>query len=103
MREDIDVARPGAVELGLLERTAADPQDDDSRLVYSDFVAERGDPRGELICLALTARGESHRAQALLIQHGQTWPQPWLYELPFIGESSTAVDQWAAGYHGRAK
>ena len=52
------IAPPPAIgqrELALLERIA-DTDGDDARLVYADWLLERGDPQGELIALACLAR-----------------------------------------------
>lgn len=55
------------------------PDDDAPREVLSDFLQERGDPRGEFIALQLReARGlashdDTARAQALAKAHGKTW------------------------------
>src|SRR5688500_10922713 len=38
-------------ERSFLARIAADPFDDDLRLVYADWLEEQGDPRGELVRL----------------------------------------------------
>lgn len=60
----------------LLAEVYAHPEDDGPRVVLSDLLLERGDPRGEFIALQL-ARGDddppSDREQALLKQHGKAW------------------------------
>jgi uncharacterized protein (TIGR02996 family) len=43
-------------EAGFLRAIAADPADDTNRLVYADWLDERGDPRGEYIRLRLQLR-----------------------------------------------
>jgi uncharacterized protein (TIGR02996 family) len=59
----------------LLRRIRQDPRDDGARLVYADWLLERGDPHGELIVLQqrLTAgqasAQEQARARALLRDH----------------------------------
>lgn len=55
------------------------PDDDGPRLVYADWLQERGDPRGEFI--ALQVRGEldaagAKRERELLKQHGKAWLGP---------------------------
>jgi uncharacterized protein (TIGR02996 family) len=58
------------------------PDDDQPRMVYADWLSERGDPRGELIVLQMAeARGEAgeahQRRQAeLLAAHAETWAGP---------------------------
>jgi uncharacterized protein (TIGR02996 family) len=44
-------------ERGFLEAIAAEPDDDGLRLIYADWLEERGDPRGELVrvCQAMRA------------------------------------------------
>ena len=51
-------------ELGLLRAILAAPADETARLVYADFLTERGDVRGEFINLSLAlARGEKVKAK----------------------------------------
>lgn len=47
------LASHGGEEQRLLEGIVASPNDDDARLVYADWLLERGDPRGEFIRLDL--------------------------------------------------
>ena len=70
----------GAVDEEALLRAVYDSPDDDApRAVLSDFLLERGDPRGEFIQLQLTRcqRGlnpeEQRREAALLRKHQATW------------------------------
>ena len=55
------------------------PEDDAPRLVYADYLAQRGDPRGEFINLQINeARGQAtreskRREKELLERHGLTW------------------------------
>jgi uncharacterized protein (TIGR02996 family) len=70
----------------LLDAILADPDDDSPRLVYADWLDERGNPRGEFIrvqCeLARLPKYDTKRApietreQELLNQHGAEWAQP---------------------------
>jgi uncharacterized protein (TIGR02996 family) len=51
----------------------AHPDDDEPRLVYADFVTEKGDPRGEFIVLQIeasrrTLTPEEQRWEAMLLQ-----------------------------------
>ena len=71
---------------GLLQAILDDPEDDALRLVYADWLEERGDPRGELIhvqsLLAEGAPGDPHwpplvrRERELLTRHGPEWVGP---------------------------
>ncbi|MFT3694356.1 MAG: TIGR02996 domain-containing protein [Kofleriaceae bacterium] len=66
----------------LLAAVYADPASDAPRLVYADALAERGDPRGELITiqmrLADTPNDKQLRAREkeLLDAHAETWLGP---------------------------
>ena len=51
------------------------PDDDQRRLVYADFLQERGDPRGELIALQLANRG-AQRVADLIATHVHVWLGP---------------------------
>src|SRR4051794_18139432 len=62
----------------LLQAIWDDIDDDDARLVYADFLEEKGDPRGEFIRLQVARdRAGSHNAsareQALLDRHFDEW------------------------------
>lgn len=63
----------------LLEAVYADPDADAPRLVYADWLASLGHPRGEFIGLQI-ARGHagpsSDRERALLARHGDEWAGP---------------------------
>jgi uncharacterized protein (TIGR02996 family) len=70
-------AKQGAkTEADLLAAIHADPHSDAPRLVYADYLHERGDPRGELISLqfkpSLTDR-EKVRERSLLEKHMRKW------------------------------
>lgn len=67
-------AGPGDPEAELLAAVYADPDSDDARLVYADWLSERGDPRGELIQLQCHggAAGRA-RVRQLLAEHEQRW------------------------------
>ena len=63
----------------LLEAIYASPDDDALRLVYMDYLQDRGDPRGEFISLqmkrlgrALT-RDEARTERRLLAAHTDRW------------------------------
>src|SRR5262249_2503800 len=79
------------------------PDDDTPRLVYADWLEERGDPRGEFIrlqcALARMPRNDPHfveghrRARVLGLEFGKTWAAPlkglingWRFHRGFIEE-----------------
>jgi uncharacterized protein (TIGR02996 family) len=68
-----------ASEAELLAAVYAAPDDDGPRLVYADWLAERGDPRGEFIQLQFKRRDakltppESRREADLIAEHGRKW------------------------------
>ncbi len=56
--------RERAEELGLLKAIVEAPHDETPKLVYADFLTERGDVRGEFINLSLSlARGEKVKSK----------------------------------------
>jgi uncharacterized protein (TIGR02996 family) len=63
----------------LLEAVLDKPDDDGNRLVYADWLLERGDPRGELIQLQFKRHegglgpGEAKQERALLKAHAAKW------------------------------
>lgn len=80
-----------------------DPSDDRARLAFADWLADRNDPRGELIRCQIHAdrlpeldprRAELEtRAQLLLDRHARTWVQPlplfvesWRFRRGFLSE-----------------
>jgi uncharacterized protein (TIGR02996 family) len=70
------------VSAEMLAAVVAAPDDDAPRLVYADWLAERGDPRGEFIqlgCeLARTGAPElDRRVGALWRKHELTWIEPF--------------------------
>jgi uncharacterized protein (TIGR02996 family) len=63
-------------EAALIAAIRAAPDDDAPRLVYADWLTERGDPRGELITLQCRAGEEPDavdRVRTLLREHGVAW------------------------------
>ena len=75
------------MEHELLAAIAADPHDDVPRLVYADWLMERGDPKGELIALqcslARTSAADEpcnaaalDRERALVEAHSGAWIAP---------------------------
>jgi len=84
----------------LFELMRAAPDDDGPKLVYADWLLERGDPRGELIVLdhreragLLTAASELERLLALAAGHGfpHLPDDPCARILPFRGGGSYPV------------
>ena len=75
------------VHAELLAQIYAAPDDDTPRLVYADWLQQRGDPRGEFIALqierarAKARKGGRQREDALLTDHDATWAaplEPWM-------------------------
>jgi len=62
-------------EATLLAQIYADPTADGPRLVYADYLQERGDPRGELIALQILNR-DTPRERELLERHAKEWLGP---------------------------
>jgi len=75
---------PGArTEAELLAEIYAAPDDDQARMVYADWLQERGEPRGELIALQLARTGGERPSKArrdresqLLAEHATRWIGP---------------------------
>lgn len=78
-----------STERALIANVAAAPDDDAPRLVYADWLGERGDPRGELVVVQCSlARADREdapasvteplreREQVLLAQHRNVWIDP---------------------------
>jgi uncharacterized protein (TIGR02996 family) len=68
-----------ATEADLLAAVFASPDEDAPRLVYADYLLEKGDKRGELIQLQLKPKlslDERKRAYALAKKHGEHWAGP---------------------------
>lgn len=62
-----------------LREIAASPEDDGLKAVFSDWLLERGDPRGELIALQLKARPSDEdlsRVALLIKKHADRWLPP---------------------------
>jgi uncharacterized protein (TIGR02996 family) len=104
-------------ERELLAAIASAPLDDRPRLVYADWLLERGDPRGELIqvqvALAREASGElavrlRARERELVEMHHEAWlgtpfhPDiDWLFDRGFptglFGHAGMFIDETDAG------
>jgi uncharacterized protein (TIGR02996 family) len=81
------LAQPGggimSIEEAFLRDICGAPDDDAPRLIYADWLTDRGDPRGELIRLQVALedpalghaqrRQLQEREQALLQEHGRGW------------------------------
>src|SRR5688500_11787241 len=73
-------------EQGFIQALVEDPHDDTSRLIYADWLMERGDPRGEFIRVQtererLAPHDEQAgrlrvREQQLLAAHRDEWTAP---------------------------
>lgn len=83
-RRLVDVGETGEA---LLAAVMANPDDDGPRLVYADWLLERGDVRGEFIVLQVQAarlapgpeRSDLEaRAQVLLDKHQREWVRPFM-------------------------
>jgi uncharacterized protein (TIGR02996 family) len=82
-----------ATEAEMLAVIRADPDDDQARLVYADWLSERGDERGELLVLehadwhgSLTDRDGLRRLLNLAAVHGFLPYEPALPELAWRNE-----------------
>jgi uncharacterized protein (TIGR02996 family) len=73
------VPKRPSVEADLLAAVYVTPDDDTPRLVYADWLQQRGDPRGEFIALQIArASGKAKRGARkleddLLAAHGARW------------------------------
>ncbi|MBW2736210.1 MAG: TIGR02996 domain-containing protein [Deltaproteobacteria bacterium] len=81
--ESILPDKKAEAEEALLAEIYRDPDADDPRLVYADWLLERDDPRGELIMLQYERqrRGKlstkaTRREKELIQQHGHRWIHP---------------------------
>jgi uncharacterized protein (TIGR02996 family) len=66
-------------EAKLLELVYTTPEDDEARLVYGDWLQERGDPRAELLTLQLKPhplQKDLARAKQLVREFGRQWLGP---------------------------
>jgi uncharacterized protein (TIGR02996 family) len=59
----------------LLAQVYSDPAADGPRLVYADWLLQRGDPRGELVALQLSGINP-RRAKQLVKSHARQWLGP---------------------------
>ena len=83
VRDPGDVrGRGDALGESLLAAIHADPDDDAARSVYADWLADRGDPQGELIQLQLAhlraapSPAALRRERALIKEHREAWLGP---------------------------
>jgi uncharacterized protein (TIGR02996 family) len=81
----------------------ADPDDDALRMVFADWLQERGDPRGELIALQLgpATPASLKKTASLLKQHGVAWAgrlhrflakEGRLFERGFLARGTLALE-----------
>ena len=75
-----DARRDLRTDADFLTDVWAHPDDDAPRIVYGDWLTERGDPRGELIALQVrtaAARAATIRRELALVKlHGRDWLGP---------------------------
>ncbi|HEX7699990.1 MAG TPA: TIGR02996 domain-containing protein, partial [Kofleriaceae bacterium] len=78
----------GEMEAMFLARVREDPDDDNPRLVFADWLTEHGDERGELIALQFARHDNSRlsvdglkREHALERKHGVAWLGSLAHEL----------------------
>jgi uncharacterized protein (TIGR02996 family) len=77
------MSQADGAEAGFLADIFDNPEDDVPRLVFADWLTERGDPRGDLLRVQCQLARMPHRGrhrevlvateQELLRQHGDTW------------------------------
>jgi uncharacterized protein (TIGR02996 family) len=82
-------------ELELLTQLAERPGDRSLRLVFSDWLSEQGDPRGEVIALGLQGGlsvTDRRRLERLTLKHGKAWLGPLA---PLVDLSGCS---WEAGF-----
>ncbi len=96
---------------GFLQAILAEPDDDAHRLIYADWLEERGDPRGEFIRVQceLARRDEDDprrpalraRERALLKKHEKVWAGPltrlvpaWVFHRGFVWSVSAEPRQF---------
>ena len=92
------LAAPAQSEEALLAAIYARPADDGPRLVYADWLLERGEPRGEFITLQFKRRagsaGVDQREGQLLKKYGKQWLGPLAPVLSFgKGYSGTTFER----------
>src|SRR3954447_24714388 len=60
-------------EQGFLDAIRRSPDDEAARLIFADWLEERGDPLGEFIRLRAQRKHVEGRVQALWAEHGEAW------------------------------
>jgi uncharacterized protein (TIGR02996 family) len=82
-----------------LRAILATPEDMATRLIYADWLEERGDPRGEYLCLGaqLAALPVGHQAgpgiRRRMIELRRQFPAPWLALLGDYRSSGSDPDR----------
>jgi uncharacterized protein (TIGR02996 family) len=82
-------------DAGFLEAICENPDDDVPRLVYADWLEERGDPRGEFIrlqCALASMPDDDERRWSLLVRERQLL---WLYGKGWAGPVRRQVRRYA--------
>src|SRR5947199_1700743 len=91
---------------GYIQAILADPEDDALRLVYADWLEERGDPRGEYLrCrCARAALGPTDRKRAALLRREKELRRqyaevirPWERRL-LLAETWARIHTWLKKY-----
>jgi uncharacterized protein (TIGR02996 family) len=99
------------IEEAMLHAVYAAPDEDAPRLVYADWLQERGDPRGELIALQFArlrrepTRHALARERSLLKLHRRTWLGPvWdlVYRTPIHWPRRPHDLVWERGFLAEA-
>lgn len=83
---DARIAAPAAAPVGtadadpatLYARVYEDPSDDAARTILSDFLQQKGDPRGEFIALQLARHGTGKKRSAQERKLEEQWGREWL-------------------------
>ena len=84
-----------------LERICKEPNSDENRLIYADWLEEQADPRGEFIRASIQQElvdrwspeywDLSERAQSLLRKHQLVWDQEATGDVDGASENSLAA------------
>src|SRR5262245_56023697 len=77
-----------------LQAILAQPDDDHLRLIYADWLEERGDPRGEFIRLQIALADENMdtpRRQEFLLREGELRTH---HDLEWAGQVAAVASGW---------
>mgnify|MGYP002624103105 CR=1 FL=1 len=89
-------------EQGLRDAVLSDPDSDDPRLIYADWLEERGDVRGEFIRLQCQLSHEQDGDQRWELQCRQEamlekYLLKWIKQLPKFGANAWGISPWHLG------